>query len=73
MKLSSTFFLWLAHILKLFKYCIIILYRLFTFEKAYCLYRLNRSEEALQLINEEPNHVYSFKELKAQILYKLEK
>lgn len=46
---------------------------MFTFEKAYCLYRLNRSEEALQLISEEPNLAYSFKELKAQILYKLEK
>jgi len=45
----------------------------FTFEKAYCLYRLNRAEEALQLINEEPNISNSFKELKAQILYKLER
>ncbi|XP_025201445.1 signal recognition particle subunit SRP72 [Melanaphis sacchari] len=45
----------------------------FAFEKAYCLYRLNRSEEALELINEEPNPAQSFKELKAQILYKLER
>ncbi|XP_060870624.1 signal recognition particle subunit SRP72 [Metopolophium dirhodum] len=45
----------------------------FTFEKAYCLYRLNRSEESLELINEEPNPAHSFKELKAQILYKLER
>lgn len=44
----------------------------FTFVKAYCLYRLNRTEEALQLVNEEPNPSNSFKELKAQILYKLE-
>lgn len=51
----------------------IILYRLFAFEKAYCLYRLNRSEEALQLINEESDLASNFKELKAQILYKLEK
>jgi len=47
--------------------------RKFAFEKAYCLYRLNRSEEALELINEEPNPAQSFKELKAQILYKLER
>lgn len=47
--------------------------RAFTFEKAYCLYRLNRPVEALQVINEEPNPAQSFKELKSQILYKLEK
>jgi signal recognition particle subunit SRP72 len=51
----------------------IILHRSFAFEKAYCLYRLNRSEEALQLINEETDLTSNFKELKAQILYKLEK
>ncbi|XP_050420854.1 signal recognition particle subunit SRP72 [Adelges cooleyi] len=45
----------------------------FTFEKAYCLYRLNRPEQALNIINEETNLTESFKELKAQILYKLEK
>lgn len=45
----------------------------FTFEKAYCLYRLNRPEESLELINEEPNPAHGFKELKAQILYKLER
>jgi len=48
-------------------------YSSFTFIKAYCLYRLNRTEEALQLINEEPNNENGFKELKAQILYKLER
>lgn len=47
--------------------------RPFTFEKAYSLYRLNRPEEALQLINEVPNLTQNFKELKAQILYKLER
>lgn len=47
--------------------------RPFTFEKAYSLYRLNRPEEALRLINEEPNLTQNFKELKAQILYKLER
>lgn len=57
----------ILHVLILKLYC----YRLFTFEKAYCLYRLNRPEESLQLINEESGQ--NFKELKAQILYKLER
>lgn len=52
---------------------ILFYYRPFSFEKSYCLYRLNRPEEALQIINEETELGDNFKELKAQILYKLEK
>lgn len=44
------------------------------FEKAYCFYRANKSEEALKTIDvyaDEPN--FHVKELRAQILYRLER
>lgn len=44
------------------------------FEKAYCYYRANKPEEALKTIDSyegEPN--YLIKELRAQILYRLER
>lgn len=43
------------------------------FEKAYCLYRLNRTQEALAVLNKEPNPDAKHKELKAQILYRMER
>ncbi|KAJ1525695.1 hypothetical protein ONE63_008906 [Megalurothrips usitatus] len=43
------------------------------FEKAYCQYRLNQPEEALKTVNSEPQLSVKLKELKAQILYRLEK
>lgn len=67
-KISSNLLVFLLRLIHFIPF-----YRTFSFEKAYCLYRLNRSEEALQLINEESDHTSNFKELKAQILYKLEK
>lgn len=43
------------------------------FEKAYCYYRLNQHTEALNIINKlEGNLTDPIKELKAQILYRLE-
>lgn len=41
------------------------------FETAYCQYRLNKSEEALATI-EQAEQTYRVKELKAQILYRME-
>lgn len=44
------------------------------FEKAYCYYRANKPEEALKTLDSydgDPN--YLFKELRAQILYRLER
>ncbi|KAB0801509.1 hypothetical protein PPYR_05863 [Photinus pyralis] len=41
------------------------------FEKAYCQYRLNQTEEALATV-EQAEQSYRIKELKAQILYRLE-
>jgi signal recognition particle subunit SRP72 len=43
------------------------------FEKAYCLYRLNRTQEALAALTKEANVEAKHKELKAQILYRMEK
>ena len=43
------------------------------FEKAYCLYRLNRTQEALAALTKEANIEAKHKELKAQILYRMEK
>lgn len=43
------------------------------FEKAYCLYRLNQVNEALKVVEVLPNPSLKLKELKAQILYRLEK
>nr|XP_033342441.1 signal recognition particle subunit SRP72 [Megalopta genalis] len=43
------------------------------FEKAYCLYRLNQLPEALKVVDAVPNPSLRLKELKAQILYRLEK
>ncbi len=42
------------------------------FERAYCLYRLERWEESLVLLNRLPPELLSVRELKAQILYKQE-
>ncbi len=43
------------------------------FEEAYCLYRLNETAKALDVINKAKNPEVKQKELKAQILYRLEK
>lgn len=43
------------------------------FEKAYCLYRLNQVSEALKVVENVQNPSLKIKELKAQILYRLEK
>lgn len=44
------------------------------YEKAYCLYRLNRIEDALKVIESAPDkNKLNFKELKAQICYRQEK
>lgn len=43
------------------------------FEKGYCLYRLNQVSEALKVIENVQNPSLKIKELKAQILYRLEK
>ncbi|XP_060537268.1 signal recognition particle subunit SRP72 [Cylas formicarius] len=43
------------------------------FEKAYCYYRINKHEEALKTIEKSEKELdYRIKELKAQILYRLE-
>lgn len=42
-------------------------------EKAYCQYRLNQIEEALKTVNSASNVSFQLKELKAQILYRLER
>lgn len=43
------------------------------FEKAYCLYRQNNHKEALKIIDDlGPDVSYHIKELKAQILYRIE-
>ena len=43
------------------------------FEKAYCLYRLNRTQESLAVLNKENNPDAKHKELKAQVLYRMER
>lgn len=43
------------------------------FEKGYCLYRLNQVSEALKVIESVQNPSLKIKELKAQILYRLER
>ena len=43
------------------------------FEKAYCLYRLNQVPQALKVVEGVQNPSLKIKELKAQILYRLEK
>lgn len=48
-------------------------YRNLDFEKAYCLYRLNQVPEALKVVEGVQNPSLKIKELKAQILYRLEK
>jgi len=45
---------------------------LLQFERAYCLYRLNREEEALQVLEASSCTSLREKELKAQIYYRLE-
>lgn len=42
-------------------------------EKAYSHYRLNQVQEALKTVNSATNLTFQLKELKAQILYRLEK
>jgi signal recognition particle subunit SRP72 len=49
-----------------------ILSRNFPFEKAYCQYRLNQPEEALDTIKAAGTLDQKLKELKAQVLYRLE-
>lgn len=44
-----------------------------SFEKAYCLYRLNRTQESLAVLNKEANLETKHKELKAQVLYRMER
>jgi len=44
-----------------------------SFEHAYCLYRVNRTKEALAVLNKETNADTKHKELKAQILYRMER
>ena len=51
----------------------VLVCRSMVFEKAYCLYRLNRTQEALAVLNKEPNPDAKHKELKAQILYRMER
>ncbi|KAK3710774.1 hypothetical protein QZH41_016760, partial [Actinostola sp. cb2023] len=41
------------------------------FEKAYCLYRLNKTDEALQILNDVPDQGQREKELTAQVYYRL--
>lgn len=48
-------------------------FRNLDFEKAYCLYRLNQVDEALKVVEGIQNPSLKVKELKAQILYRLEK
>lgn len=43
-----------------------------TFEKAYCYYRLSNINKALEIINESNDTSIRMKELKAQVLYRLE-
>ena len=43
------------------------------FERAYCLFRSFRLDEALQLLNDEPEPGHKHGELKAQVLYRLER
>ncbi|XP_043269897.1 signal recognition particle subunit SRP72 isoform X2 [Venturia canescens] len=45
----------------------------FEFERAYCLYRLNQVPEALKIVDNIQNPSLKIKELKAQILYRLER
>lgn len=44
----------------------------FYFEKAYCQYRLNQPQEALKTIEQAGELDFRLKELKAQVLYRLE-
>ncbi len=47
--------------------------QLLVFERAYALYRLNRVEEALELLELKKSLETREKELKAQVLYRLER
>lgn len=49
------------------------MFRNLDFEKGYCLYRLNQISEALKVIENVQNPSLRIKELKAQILYRLER
>ncbi|KAL1461321.1 hypothetical protein WDU94_013228, partial [Cyamophila willieti] len=42
------------------------------FERAYCHYRLSNINKALEIINESNDNSFRMKELKAQVLYRLE-
>lgn len=48
-------------------------FRGLVFEKAYSQYRLNQPQEALKTVNASSNLSLKLKELKAQILYRLER
>jgi hypothetical protein len=52
---------------------IILFYRELVFEKAYCQYRLNLPQEAVKTLNTAVSLSLKLKELKAQILYRLER
>jgi signal recognition particle subunit SRP72 len=43
------------------------------FEKAYCQYRLNLPQDAIKTLNSAASLSLKLKELKAQILYRLER
>lgn len=47
-------------------------YRSFYFEKAYCQYRQNQTTQALETLEQVEELDFRLKELKAQILYRLE-
>jgi signal recognition particle subunit SRP72 len=50
-----------------------LFYRELVFEKAYCQYRLNQPQDALKTLNAATSLSLELKELKAQILYRLER
>lgn len=51
----------------------LLFYRELVFEKAYCQYRLNQPHDALKTLNAATSLSSQLKELKAQILYRLER
>lgn len=57
-----------TYIYKIYYIC-----REFYFEKAYCQYRQNNTAQALVTIDEVEEPDFRLKELKAQVLYRLEK
>lgn len=65
--------LWLLGFSQLFIILITLFYRELVFEKAYCQYRLNLPQDALKTLNTAASFSLKLKELKAQILYRLER